>query len=60
MSRPLASELAAAELETRYPKLETRSPKLETTLSHHGGVFGFDFVEDSYFAGLAIGIFVDA
>jgi hypothetical protein len=40
-------------------KLETQNLKPETTLSHDRGVFGFDFVEDSYFAGLAIGIFVD-
>src|SRR5205807_6527754 len=29
-------------------------------LSHHGGVFGLDFVEDADFAGLAVGIFVHA
>ena len=39
-------------------KLETRNSKL--SLPHHGGVFRLDFVEDSYFTGLAVGIFVDA
>ena len=45
-------------LETRNSKLETRNSKL--SLPHHGGVFGLDFVEDSYFTGLTVGIFVDA
>jgi len=39
-------------------KLETRNSKL--SLSHHRGVFGLDFVEDSYFAGLAVRIFIHA
>jgi hypothetical protein len=43
---------------TRLLKLETRNPKL--SLPHHCGVFGLDFVEDSYFAGLAVGIFIHA
>ena len=39
-------------------KLETLNSKL--SLPHHGGVFGLDFIEYSYFTGLTVGIFVDA
>src|SRR5206468_2338842 len=30
------------------------------SLAHGGGVFGFDFIDDADFAGLAVGIFVHA
>src|SRR5579864_6087901 len=60
---PSAADHLRHQIRTRTApsaSLRTGEAAIPTRLSHHRGVFGFDFVEDADFAGLAVGIFVYA